>query len=471
MRALPFLSDACKGGPRERPEIREHTRTSPVMRSAAMSTTKPYPHIVVTPPGPNARKLIEQDARYASTSYIKEYPLAVARGEGAMIEDVDGNRYLDFMAGIAVSSTGYAHPTVVAAAKAQLDKFSHMCATDFYYPVFAQLCERLAKLAPGPGDKRVFLTNSGTEAVEGSIKLARSHTKRQCIIAFEGSFHGRSMGAISLGSSKVKYRRNFGPLLPGVYHLPYESPYHQTDYKTAARNLFRERVGEDEIAAVIMEPILGEGGYVIPTKQFLQFWRDFCDEHGAVLIYDEVQSGVGRTGKMFAAETLGVLPDVYLLAKGLGSGLPIGAIIARESVMSWAHGSHGSTFGGNAVACAAALATLDLVENGLMQNATRVGKVLLDGLHVLAEKHDIIGDVRGTGLMIGVEFVADKRTKEPLHGIVPQIELAAFKKGLLLLGCGQSTIRIAPPLIIDEADAAIALRILDEVLAELRVPA
>ena len=337
--------------------------------------SKNYPHIAVTPPGPNARKIIEQDARYASTSYIKEYPLVAARGEGAMVEDVDGNRYLDFMAGIAVSSTGYAHPTVVAAAKAQLDKFSHMCATDFYYPVFAQLCERLAKLAPGPEPKRVFLTNSGTEAVEGAIKLARSHTKRQYIIAFEGAFHGRSMGAISLGSSKVKYRRHFGPLLPGVYHLPFESQYRQTEYEKAARDLFRERVGEDEIAAVVMEPILGEGGYVVPSKQFLQYWRDFCDEHGAVLVYDEVQSGVGRTGKMFAAEALGVLPDVYLLAKGLGSGLPIGAIIAKESVMSWGHGSHGSTFGGNPVACAAALATLDLVENGLMQNAARVGRV------------------------------------------------------------------------------------------------
>src|SRR5450755_1354830 len=282
---------------------------------------KNYPFIGVVPPGPNALKIIAQDERYASTSYIKEYPLVASRGSGSMVEDVDGNRYLDMMAGIAVSSTGYAHPAVVAAAVDQLKKFSHMCATDFYYPVFAQLCERLARLAPGPGDKRVFLTNSGTEAVEGAIKLARSHTKRQNIIAFEGSFHGRSMGAISLGSSKVKYRRHFGPLLPGVYHLPYDNPYHETDWRTATANLFRERVGEDEIAAVIMEPILGEGGYVIPHASFLQYWRDFCDEHGAVLIYDEVQSGVGRTGTMFASQTLGVTPDVTLLAKGLGSGL------------------------------------------------------------------------------------------------------------------------------------------------------
>jgi 4-aminobutyrate aminotransferase len=432
---------------------------------------KNYPHIAVTPPGPVARKIIAQDGRYASTSYIKEYALVAARGEGAMVEDVDGNRYLDFMAGIAVSSTGYAHPEVVAAAKAQLDKFSHMCATDFYYPVFAQLCERLATLAPGPGEKRVFLTNSGTEAVEGAIKLARSHTKRQYVIAFEGAFHGRSMGAISLGSSKVKYRRHFGPLMPGVHHLPYDNPYRPEDWAKAARKLFRERVGEDEVAAVIMEPILGEGGYVIPSHEFLQFWRDFCDEHQAVLIYDEVQSGAGRTGKMFAAETLGVYPDVYLLAKGLGSGLPIGAIVAQESVMSWGHGSHGSTFGGNPVACAAALATLDLLERGLMANASAMGRLLLDGLRSLQREHEIVGDVRGVGLMIGVEFVKDRATKEPLEHFVHHVELEAFKRGLLLLGCGRSAIRIAPPLVIDEEDVRIGLRILGEVLAETRVPA
>ena len=433
--------------------------------------TKNYPQIAVAPPGPKAQAIIAQDTRYASTSYIKEYPLVAARGEGAMVEDVDGNRYLDFMAGIAVSSTGYAHPKVVEAAKAQLDKFSHMCATDFYYPVFAQLCERLATLAPGKEHKRVFLTNSGTEAVEGAIKLARSHTKRHCIIAFEGAFHGRSYGAISLGSSKVKYRRHFGPLMPGVYHLPYENPYRPTEWRKATADLFRERVAEDEIAAVIMEPILGEGGYVIPPKNFLQYWRDFCDEHGAVLIYDEVQTGAGRTGTMFAAETLGVHPDVYLLAKGLGSGLPIGAIVAREAVMSWTHGSHGSTFGGNPVACAAALATLDLLEDGLMANATAQGERLLEGLRALQRKHEVIGDVRGVGLMIGVEFVKDRKTKEPLEHFVHLVELEAFKRGLLLLGCGRSAIRIAPPLVIDDEDVAIGLRILDESLSELRVPA
>jgi 4-aminobutyrate aminotransferase len=445
---------------------------------------KSYPKMLVTPPGPKAQAIIEQDKRYSSPSYIKEYPLVVERGSGAMLEDVDGNRYLDFMAGIAVASTGHAHPKVVAAIEEAAHKFLHICSTDFYYPQFSALCERLAKLAPGPGPKRTFLTNSGAEAVEGAIKLARAHTKRTNIIAFEGSFHGRTMGAISLGSSKVKYRRHFGPLLPGVHHLPYANPYRCPLNRSAldcgeacecwlvpAERLFRERVGQDEIAAVILEPILGEGGYVIPPRAFLQYWRDFCDEHGAVLIFDEVQTGIGRTGRMFAADLFDVAPDVICLAKGLGSGMPIGAIVARESVMTWDHGSHGSTFGGNPVSCAAALATLDLVEHGLMQNAARMGSMLLGGLRKIAASHEVIGDVRGAGLMLGVEFVTDRKTKAVYHHIVHQLELAAFKRGLLLLGCGQSTIRMAPPLVIDEEDVSTGLRIFDEALSELRVPA
>ncbi len=445
---------------------------------------KEYPKMVVAPPGPKAQAIIDRDKRFASPSYIKEYPLVVERGAGAMIEDVDGNRYLDFMAGIAVAATGHAHPKVVAAIEETAHKFLHICSTDFYYPQFSDLCERLASLVPGPGPKRTFLTNSGAEAVEGAIKLARSHTNRQNIIAFEGSFHGRTMGSISLGSSKVKYRRHFGPLLPGVYHLPYADPYRchygrgadacvaDCDcWEQAAHRLFRERVGPDEIAAVILEPILGEGGYIIPPRRFLQFWRDFCDRNGAVLIYDEVQTGIGRTGRMFASELLDVAPDVTCIAKGLGSGMPIGAIVAREAVMTWDHGSHGSTFGGNPVCCAAALATLDLVEGGLAKNAVRMGAMLLAGFRKIAAAHEVIGDVRGVGLMLGIEFVADKKTKEPLHHFVHQLELAAFKRGLLLLGCGQSAIRIAPPLVIDEEDVNTGLRIFDEALSELRVPA
>jgi 4-aminobutyrate aminotransferase len=445
---------------------------------------KNYPHIITPPPGPKAQRVIERDARFSSPSYIKEYPLVVERGEGAMIEDVDGNRYLDFMAGIAVASTGHSHPKVVAAIKGAAERFLHICSTDFYYEAFAAVCERLAKLGPGPGSKRVFLTNSGTEATEGAIKLVRAHTQRQNIIAFRGAFHGRSMGAISLDASKVRYRRNFGPLLPGVYHLPYLDSYQCRVCRepatcsdpmacaiNAAEALFHERVSPDEVAAVFIEPILGEGGYVVPPREFLQYWRDFCDEHGAVLVFDEVQSGIGRTGRMFASELFEVFPDVTLLAKGLASGMPLGAIVAKESVMTWERGTHGSTFGGNPVCCAAALATLDLVEQSLCANAQKVGAVLLAGARDLMRKHEIIGDVRGAGLMIGIKFVRDRATKEPYHGLVPELELAAFAKGLLLLGCGRSTIRLAPPLVIDEDDARTALRILDEVISQVRVPA
>jgi 4-aminobutyrate aminotransferase len=431
---------------------------------------KSYPHIVTELPGPKARAVIDLDKRYASPSYIKEYPLVVERGLGAMVQDVDGNRFLDFMTGIAVASTGHSHPNVVAAIKDAADKFLHICATDFYYPAFAQLCERLARLAPGPDPKRVFLTNSGAEAIEGAIKLARRHTRRSNLIAFQGAFHGRTMGAISLNSSKAKYRRHFGPLLSGVHHLPYANPYRPSAWREAAEDLFRQRLGPDEIAAVFVEPILGEGGYVIPPLEFLEYWRAFCDENGALLIFDEVQSGIGRTGNMWAAETLGVIPDVVLTAKGLGSGMPIGAIIAKESVMTWEAGSHGSTFAGNPVCCAAALATLDLVEGGLARNAREMGAALLDGLRELQKKHDIIGDVRGAGLMIGIEFVRDRETKEPFDAIVPMLEEAAFQRGLLLLGCGRSVIRLCPPLMIDREDVETGLRILDESMAALTAP-
>ncbi|HEY1429836.1 MAG TPA: aminotransferase class III-fold pyridoxal phosphate-dependent enzyme [Candidatus Tumulicola sp.] len=430
---------------------------------------KNYPHIVTDLPGPKARAVIEQDTRFASPSYIKEYPLVVERGQGSMVQDVDGNRFLDFMTGIAVASTGHAHPKVVGAIKDAADKFLHICATDFYYPSFAQLCERLARLGPGPEPKRVFLANSGAEAIEGAIKLARRHTKRSNMIAFQGAFHGRTMGAISLNSSKAKYRRHFGPLLSGVHHLPYANPYRPNDWREAADDLFRQRLGPDEIAAVFVEPILGEGGYVIPPPEFLQYWRDFCDESGALLIFDEVQSGVGRTGNMWASQTLGVTPDVTLTAKGLGSGMPIAAIIAKESVMTWEAGSHGSTFAGNPVCCAAALATLDLVEGGLEQNAREMGAVLLDGLRELQQKHDVIGDVRGVGLMIGIEFVRDRQTKEPFEALVPMLEKTAFERGLLLLGCGRSVIRLCPALTIDREDIATGLRVLDESLTSLTV--
>ena len=446
---------------------------------ASTTTSRDYPRIVVPPPGPKARALIERDGRWASSSYIKEYPLAVSRGEGAMIEDVDGNRYLDFMAGIAVASTGHAHPKVVAAIQAAASRFLHICGTDFYYETMAALCERLARVAPGRSKKRVFLTNSGAEAVDGAIKLARNSTRRPALIAFDGAFHGRTYGAMSLTSSKAVQRAGFGPLLPEVYHVPYANRYrcqHCRDraectldcVRSIETGLFGRRLDPRDVAAIFVEPVQGEGGYVVPPRGFLTALRELCDRHGILLVIDEVQSGIGRTGKMFACEHEGVEPDVLLTAKGLGSGMPIGAIIARDEVMKWGPGAHGSTFGGNPVCCAAALATLDLVEGGLLANAQVMGERLEAGLRRLAERHESIGDIRGLGLMIGVEFVIDRATREPAGTLVHELVQRAFRRGLLLLGAGKSALRLAPPLIIDDYDVNAALGIIDEVLDELR---
>jgi len=443
------------------------TKTAPAKH--AKSTAHDYPRVSIPPPGPKAKAVIAKDKEYSSPSYIKEYPLVIAGGKGAMVEDVDGNRYIDWMAGIAVSATGYAHPKVVKAVQDAAAKFFHICGTDFYYEGFSDLCERLAKSAPGGGKWRTFLTNSGTEAVEGAVKLARHHTRRGALISFHNAFHGRSYAAMSLSSSKVKYRKGFGPLLPEVYHLPFHNPYRNTleDCVKAAHELFETKLSPEDVAAVILEPLQGEGGYAIPSKEFLQFWRTLCDEFGMLLIFDEIQSGAGRTGKMWACEHFGVSPDVLLAAKGLGSGMPIGAIVAREKVMTWPRGSHGSTYGGNPVACASALATLDLIEGELAANAKKMGARLFAGLEKLQAKHEIIGDVRGLGLFIGVEFVKDRATKEPATDFVGRLEQLAFAKGLLLLGCGKSTIRVAPPLVLNEYDVDKGLAILDECLAEL----
>lgn len=446
--------------------------------TAAMSAQKArdYPRIVVPPPGPRARAIIARDQEFASSCYIKEYPLVVARGAGAMVEDVDGNRFLDFMAGIAVSSTGYGHPAVVAAVQEAAGRFLHICGSDFYYEGMAALCERLAMLAPGDGRKRVFLSNSGTEAVEGAIKLARNATRRPAIIAFKGAFHGRTYGAMSLTSSKVKQHAGFGPFLPDVHHVPYGYCY-RCDYgKTfpscglfcvdvLERDLFTRHLDPRDVAAVFVEPIQGEGGYIVPPPGWLAAVRELCDRHGIVLVFDEIQCGIGRTGKMFACEHAGVAPDVLLTAKGLGSGMPIGAIIARESVTKWESGAHGSTFGGNPVCCAAALATLDVVENGLMDNATAMGARIVDGARAMASRYDTIGDVRGIGLMIGIELVKDRLTRAPNPELSRRVERIAFEKGLLVLACGQSTIRVAPPLVIDEHDVATGLALLEESFA------
>ena len=437
-----------------------------------------YPKIVVPPPGPRAQEIVRRDESWSSSCYIKEYPLVVARGRGPMVEDVDGNRFLDFMAGIAVCSTGYSHPAVVGAVKDAADRFLHICGSDFYYESMAALCERLARLAPGPSRKRVFLTNSGTEAAEAAIKLARYATRRTAIIAFRGAFHGRTTGAVTLTSSKARQHAGFGPLLPDVHHVPFAYRYRcqwcaDKDGCTRGcldlieQELFARHLDPHDVAAVFVEPVQGEGGYVVPPAGWLRDLRALCDRYGILLVADEVQSGVGRTGKMWACEHDGVEPDILLTAKGLGSGMPIGAMVAKESVSTWETGSHGSTFGGNPVCCAAALATLDLVEGGLMANAAAMGDRLLAGLRGLQEKYACIGDVRGLGLMIGVEFVKDRGTREPAPDLLRDLVLAAFRRGLLLLGAGKSTLRLAPPLVVDREDVDTALTLLDGLLGEL----
>ena len=434
------------------------------------------PEIKVTPPGPKAKKIISQDNKFASPSYIKEYPLVVERGEGCYIYDVDGNSYLDLMAGIAVASTGHSHPKVVKAIQDSCEKFIHICGTDFYYSSFSTLCEKLASYVPKMGSKKVFLTNSGTEAVDGAIKLVRHHTRRPNIIAFKGAFHGRTLGAISLTSSKTRQRAFFGPLLPGVLHVPYANPFRCSDKNNCEKacdcvdkiknDWFVSHVDPKEVAAIFIEPILGEGGYVMPPNKFLKDLRGLCDEHGILLVFDEIQTGIGRTGHMFAAELFDVAPDIIVSAKGIASGMPLGAIIAKEEVMSWPRGTHGSTYGGNPVCCDAALATLNIIE-GLLPQVRQNGEIFTVGLRKLQKKYPIIGDVRGPGLFIGVEFV-EPGTKNPASELVGKLEQLAFTKGLLLLSCGQSVIRIAPPLVISKQEIEIGLEILDSCLEDLR---
>jgi 4-aminobutyrate aminotransferase len=439
-------------------------------------SSRNYPHIETAPPGPRARAIVDRDRAFTSHAYLKEYPLVIARGAGAMVEDVDGNRFLDFMSGIAVSSTGYGHPKVVAAVQEAAANFLHICGSDFYFEGMAALAERLARLAPGPSPKRVFLTNSGTEAAEGAIKMARYARKRTAIIAFKGAFHGRTTGALALTSSKARQHAGFGPLLPDVHHVDYPNRYRApagtSDADLVAQcianiegDLFTRHLDPGDVAAIFVEPIQGEGGYLFPPDGFLPSLRELCDRHGIVLVFDEIQCGVGRTGKMWACEHEGVEPDILLSAKGLGSGMPIGAFIARESLDAWKGGAHGSTFGGNPVCCAAALATLDLVENGLMANAEKLGAHLIDQVRQLAERHDVIGDVRGRGLMVGMELVKDRRTKEPNPDASRRLIDTAFERGLLLLGCGKSVVRLAPPLVIDQEDVDRGLALLGECLA------
>jgi len=413
------------------------------------------PKLITEIPGPEARARIERDQRVTSPSLPRAYPFVPKRGAGSIVEDVDGNIFLDLNAGIAVTSTGHCHPTVVEAVQRQASQLLHYSASDFYLPIYADVCERLGAAAPfGGATARTFLTNSGTEAVEAAIKLARYATGRQYLIGFYGSFHGRSMGSVSLTASKAKYRTNFGPMLPSVYH----SFYGDFDYLEEV--LFTRMVSPGEVAAIVVESWLGEGGYVLPPEGWFTYLRELCDRHGILLVCDEVQSGMGRSGTMWAIEQEGVTPDIITSGKGIASGLPLGAMIAREDLMSWELGAHGSTYGGSPIPCAAALATFDVIEQeDLLANARAVGDVFLDGMRAIAARHPIISEVRGRALWIGVSF-AD-------HDQAAAVEQRSFQRGLLVLGCGDDAIRISPPLVFREDQARVALDILDEVVAEV----
>ena len=413
--------------------------------------------IVTEPPGPRAREMISRALPHLSPSLIHCYPLMVKRASGCMVEDVDDNVYLDAEAGVATASTGHCHPAVADAIAAQAEVLIHICGTDFHYPGYGAMCERLGalvqRIGPNTHHWQTFLTNSGTEAVEAAIKLTRHHTGRPNLIAFRGGFHGRTMGSLSLTASKSKYRRRFGPLLPGVYHATYGDA-------NSVEELFTTVTAGDDVAAIVVEPVLGEGGYIVPPPDFLPRLRQIADRHGALLVFDEVQSGMGRTGKMFAAEHTGVVPDVVLLAKGIASGMPLGAMIAKKEVMTWPAGSHGSTIAGNPVAIAAGLASVDLIDGELCANSARVGAALKAALAAKLANEPGVTEIRGVGLMIGVELATP-----PLAGAVAQL---CFKRGLLLLECGKKAIRFSPPLIITDEQAGVAADIFATAVRDAR---
>jgi 4-aminobutyrate aminotransferase len=445
-------------------------------------------------PGPRTAEIIARDAKHLSTSYMRPYPFVPDHGEGVWLTDVDGNTMLDFFAGIAVSTTGHAHPHVVKAVQEQITRFAHVCLTDYPQEITTSLAERLVKHVEKPGEQglsekwRVFFGNSGAEAVEAAVKLARNHTGRTHIISTLGSFHGRTYGAITLTGSKTKYKRGFGPLLPGVSHVPYPNPFRPPLGSTAETcgqavldyidTLFQTVIPADEVAAIIIEPMQGEGGYIVPPADFLPKLRAMCDQHGILLIFDEVQAGMGRTGRMFSFQQFeqygNVQPDIITLAKGIASGLPISAMLAKEAVMTWPVGSHGSTFGGNPVAAAAAHATLDLLEGvvkhpgcgeSLMANASAVGGYIMAELKKMQAEFSFLGDVRGEGLFIGLEFV--KPDGSPDGKLRDRASMAMFERGLLNLDCGEAVIRISPPLILTREDAETGLQIMRETLASL----
>ena len=426
-------------------------------------------------PGPKAKALIERDRAVISPSYPRIYPFVMDHGRGSEVWDVDGNRFLDFAAGIAVVSTGHSHPEVVRAIKEQVEKFIHI-SSDFYHASWVELGEKFNQIAPFEDDAVSFMTNSGTESVEAAIKLARFHTKRSQFIGFLGGFHGRTYGSLSFTASKPIYHDGFYPLMNGVVHVPFPDPYRpvlqplqgEDNGKTVVRYLEDQILGKllpvEQVAGILVEPIQGEGGYVIPPAGFFPALRDLCDRHGILLIADEVQSGMGRTGKWWAIEHFGVEPDIICIGKGIASGVPLGAMVARKSVVTWPKGSHGNTYGGNPIACSAALASIGLIEDQYIQNATEVGEYTLDALEEIKVRHPSIGDVRGIGLMIGVEFVEDKGSRKPAHDLQERVIDLAFERGLLMLGCGRSTIRISPPLSVSRAEIDEGLTIFERAI-------
>ena len=426
--------------------------------STRLAGSRPVPDIITEIPGPKARAHVEFDETWTSPSLPRAYPIVPVRGEGLTVEDIDGNLFLDFAAGIAVNSTGHSHPRVVAAIKEQATELIHFSASDFYLPIYPQTCKELARIAPIDGRVRAYLGNSGTEVVETAIKLARYATKRPYIVAFLGAFHGRTYGSVSLTASKAKYHAGFAPLLPGIFHAPYGRV---EDLRWFDEVLFDKLAPANEVAAIIVEPIQGEGGYIVPEDGFLEGLRRICDEHGILLIADEIQSGAGRTGKMWAIEQWGVQPDILLTAKGIASGMPLGAMIARAELLeAWGPGAHGSTYGGNPIACTAALVTIELLAGGLIENAAVRGEQAMAGLRPLLDRFDgLVRDVRGMGLMIGVEFDTPDHAEE--------VQWACFERGLLVLECGKSAVRMSPALTVSEAEMATALRIFGQAVAKV----
>jgi 4-aminobutyrate aminotransferase len=438
------------------------------------------PKLVGPVPGPKARAAVETDDRLISPSYTRSYPLVAKSGRGIRVEDVDGNEFIDFAAGIAVTSTGHCHPQVVAAIQKQAAELIHISGTDFYNEPLTDLAKKLSAVAPMPGPHKFFYGNSGAEAVECALKLARYHTGRQHIIAFFGAFHGRTMGALSLTASKPQQKRRFAPLVPGVTHVRYPyayrgctgGPQEQEAFsldcaRYIEEKLFKTILPPEEVAAIFVEPIQGEGGYVVAPDNFLRELRGICDRHGILLVADEVQSGSGRTGKWWAIEHSGVQPDIVCMAKGIASGMPLGVCMSRAEIMDWVPGSHASTFGGNPVSIAAALATVDILEHGAIDNAAKVGDKMLERLQGWKTTHPLVGDVRGRGLMIGIELVKDKTTREPVAALRNRVETLCFEKGLMILGCGETSIRLCPALIVTEDEATVALDILEECLTQV----